>query len=554
MSTTDGSGNQRAAGRLAQLLGETIVHHAPWTADIDQEARWRHTNQWLDGLEAHTAGLVGPLLQRALDESDPPDEIKALLQEAIAPTAAFSAILEQIFLYGIVSQLISTSLQPFMQGVVNQLSTSAVASGISRPLDPATIATAAARGLEKGAKPTVTMPAWAASTAAENGMSEEDINLLASIVGLPPALQELFELYRRGVITVDEVKVGLKEGDFRDDWVDRAVKLAHTWLTPDDFVRAAVQEQMTYGDARTWAEKTGLDVSTNLPVDTGGTAATPDMFGLAYAISGRPPGPVQLGDMALRKIIGWHGTGADATTFQQGIAESDVKTKWTPALEQLMQYVPPPGTIGTLLERGAITKQQAEQYWEQRGVPPELAKGYAYVAEQQHIGQDKLLARTDITTALYDGIFTRQEAVDMLDLLGYRGQVADDIVEITQFRREIRSINAVVSRVESLYGSYRLDATHAKTALTTVGIGSEQADTLLKTWDVLRVTPIRLPTAREIGRAVKAGTITNPEGLVELERLGYEPRDAAIVLSSYSGAPVSPLPAPGGSVTGAAGL
>lgn len=542
--------NHRAASRLAQLLGETIVHHAPWSSRIDHEEKWRQTDKWLDGLEEHTAGLIGPFLERVLRQSNPPEEIATLLRQAIKPGAAFDAILEQIFLYGIVSNVISTSLQPFIQGVSNELNKAAVAEGISRPLDPATIATAAARGLELGGKPTVTMPEWAYEVAHENGINDNDMNLLASIVGLPPALQELFELYRRGVINLDEVKTGLREGDFRDDWVDRVTQLVHAWLTPGDFVRAAIQEQMPYGDAREWAGKVGLDVETGLPLEVGKTAATPDMFGLAYAIGGRPPGPVQLGDMALRGIIGWDGTGVDATTFQQGIAESDVKTKWTAALRQLMQYVPPPGTIGTLLERGAITKEQAVAYWKQRGVPDTLAQGYAYIAEQEHVGQDKLLAKAEITTALYDGIFDKAEAERMLGLLGYTGQVADDIISITLFRREIRAINQVVGRVGSLYESYRLDATHARAALHTVGVPDSQADALMETWEALRVAPIRLPAPREIGRAVKSGTITTTQGMEEMAKLGYEPRDAAIVLSAYSGAAVTPLPGAGESVTG----
>lgn len=539
-----------AAGRLAQLLGETIVHHAPWTSQVDAETRRRVTDEWLDGLEAHTAGFVGPFLQQILDNSDPPDAVKALFAEAIEPTAAFSAVLEQIFLYGIVNQVIGAAVSPFLQEVSNQLWASAVSTGVNVPTPPSVIATAAGRGLELGSKPTVTVPDWAYEQAAQSGISRADVDLQASIVGLPPALQELFELYRRGVINESEVREGLREGDFRDDWIDRTVNLVHSWLTPLDFVRAAVQAQMTYADAQEWATKTGLDTSTSLPLETSGTEATPDMFGLAFAIAGRPPGPAELGRMALRKIIDWTGTGADALTFQQGIAESDVKTKWTDALRKLTEYVPPPREIGTLLEHGAITKAQAVAYWEETGVPTELANGYAYVADQQHIGQDKLLAIGQVKTGYFDQIFSKEQALELLDDLGVRGDVATQTLEVIDFRREIQAINAVVKRVESLYGADKIDATHAKAALTTVGVPSDQADKLLATWGTLRVTPIHLPEPREIGAAVKFNTITQQEAIEALEALGYQPRDAAIVLSAHAEVQVTPLPAKGTTVTG----
>lgn len=542
--------SHKTAGLLAQLLAQTIVEHAPHTAEINETKKWEHLETWLEGLEKHAAGQVGPFLQKVLDNSDPPPEIKALIDEAISPPEQFSAVIEQIFVFGIVSQLLGVSVAPFLQGVSNDLYTAAVSAGISVPLTPATIATAAARGLQLGDKPTVSMPGWAYDEAAKSGVSKEDIDLQASIVGTPPAPQELFEMLRRKIISEADVKTGLKEGDTRDDWVDQLTQLAHGWLTPLDFVRAAVQAQMSYGDAQTWAEATGLDTSTHLPLETGGTEATPDMFGLAFSIAGRPPGPQELARMTLRGIIERSGTGADATSFQQGIAESDVKTKWTDALWKLAQYVPPPREVGTLLERGAIDHAQAISYWEMSGVPTELANGYAYMAEQQHVGQDKLLAKGQVLTGYFEQVFSKADAEQLLGLLGYRDQVAADMLALTDMRREIQAINFVVNKVKTLYVSYKISAVNAKRALDQIGVPAEQVTDLMGTWDAVRVAPVRVPSESSIGKAVKYGTLDQAEAMQALEALGYEPRDAAIVLSAESELPVKPLPPAGSTVTG----
>ena len=540
----------KTAGLLAQLLAQTIVEHAPHTAEINETKKWEHLEAWLEGLEKHAAGQVGPFLQKVLDNSDPPPEIRALIDEAISPPAQFSAVIEQIFVFGIVSQLLGVSVAPFLQGVSNDLYAAAVSAGISVPLTPATIATAAARGLQLGDKPTVSMPGWAYDEAAKSGVSKEDIDLQASIVGTPPAPQELFEMLRRKIISEADVKTGLKEGDTRDDWVDQLTQLAHGWLTPLDFVRAAVQAQMSYGDAQTWAEATGLDTSTRLPLETGGTEATPDMFGLAFSIAGRPPGPQELARMTLRGIIDRSGTGANATSFQQGIAESDVKTKWTDALWRLAQYVPPPREVGTLLERGAIDHAQAISYWEMSGVPTELANGYAYMAEQQHVGQDKLLAKGQVLTGYFEQVFSKADAEQLLGLLGYRDQVAADMLALTDMRREIQAINFVVNKVKTLYVSYKISAVNAKRALDQIGVPAEQVTDLMGTWDAVRVAPVRVPSESSIGKAVKYGTLDQAEAMQALEALGYEPRDAAIVLSAESELPVKPLPPAGSTVTG----
>ena len=539
-----------AAGKLAQLLGEVLIHHAPWTAEINEQAKERYTHKFLEGLESHIAGQVAPMLQKVLDATDAPPEIRSLIEEAIDPPAQFSAFLEQIFLYGIVSQIIGASVAPFLQGITNDVSAQAVSDGITRPVDPSVIATAAGRGLNLGDPPTTSVPDWAYTEAAKSGVGADDINLQASIVGLPPALQELFELQRRGLIDGDQVKQGLREGDFRDDWIDTIVGLEHAYLTPLDFVRAAVQDQMDYATAREWAATTGLDITTQVPIDTGGGDQTPDMFGLAYATAGRPPGPEQLARMTLRGIIDKDGTGAGETTFEQGIAESDLKTKWTESLWLLSQYVPPPDAVSSLLEKGAITTDQAVSLWEQDGVPAELASGYAYIANQQHIGQDKLLARGQVVTGYVDGLFSTDQATALLGDLGYRDDVAANILAIADFRREIQAINSVVRKISNLYANFRISAANAKKALLEVGVDDAQAQAVLSTWDAVRVEPVRVPSVSEIGAAVKYGTLTQAQALDELANLGYEARDAAIVLSAHAQAQVSPLPAPGDGTIG----
>jgi hypothetical protein len=483
--------------------------------------------------------------------------VRALLEEAISPTAALSATIEQIFLFGVVSNVISVAVAPFIQEVSNTLYQTAVGEGIARPLDPSVIATAVGRGLAYGGTPPVTPSADFYAEAAKSGVKAEDLDVMVATVGLPPSLQELFEMHRRAIIPTTgpdgaslTIETGLEQGDFKDDWIAAVSQLAYGWLTPGDFVRAAVEAQMDYSDAQAWAQKTGLDTTTALPLDTGGSEATPDMFGLAYSIAGRPPGPEQLARMALRNLIPWTGTGAGATTFQQGIAESDVKTKWTTALQDLSTYVPPPREVGTLLEHGAITEAQAATYWQQGGVTPDLATALATMTLQEHVGQEKLLAKGDILTGYFDQIFTNAQATELLGLIGYSGTVAEDILSIVDFRREVQAINSVVRKVGTLYQAFKISAADATTALDTVGVPGDQAANLLNTWNALRIAPVRVPSASDISKAFEYKTITQDEALAALAELGYQARDAAIVLSANAEAAIAPLPGAGSTTTG----
>lgn len=540
----------QSAGMLAQLLSDTLVKAQPHLAREHHAEGYRQLEDFLEGLEAHTATKIGPFLQEVFAGVDIPETLKPLIADAIGPEAQFSAIVTQLFLYGTVSQLLSTSLQPFLQQITNDLWVVAVNNGTSVPVSPAVLATAGARGLELGGPATVTLPDSAFQEAMKSGVSHDDLQLQANIVGTPPSPQDLFELLRRGIIQPADVETGLREGDTRDDWISRFAQLSHTWPSPLDFVRAAVQEQMSYSNAAEWANKTGLDTSTPLPIDASQNGGSDDMFGLLWAVAGRPPGPQELASMTRRGIIDQSGTGASATTFQQGIAESDVKTKWTDALFQLSQYLPPPEAISTLLEHGGIDKATAEAYWKQRGVPDELVQAYVYTTEQQHVSQEKLLAKGVISTAYFDQILTHEEAIDYLADLGYTGTIATTMLAVQDFRRDMTALNGVVRRVSTLYTADKLSATDAKAALVQVGISAAQADSILSTWEAVRERPVHLPTVSEIGGAVKYGTLTTAQALDELAALGYQGRDAQIVLSAHAEQQVGPLSPAGTGVTG----
>ena len=58
--------------RLAQLLGETVIHAAPYVQEHVQAARAQANHDFLEGLEQHSAGLMGPLLNSVVGAGEIP--------------------------------------------------------------------------------------------------------------------------------------------------------------------------------------------------------------------------------------------------------------------------------------------------------------------------------------------------------------------------------------------------------------------------------------------------------------------------------------------------
>ena len=283
LTSTSGVAHQ-STSKLAQLLGEVIVHHAPWTSEIREQARRRITDELLERFENYQAGNIGPIVDMILAGSDPPDEIAAFLRESANPTGLFGSLAQSFLIYGVGFSVASTVMQPFLQEVANTL----WADNTYKPLDPSILATMAVRGIDPDTTKITPVSDTIKAIAAMTGLSPQYMQAMVDATGMPPSPQDLFEMFRRSIIDLEDLARGLREGDTRDEWIPMFEKLAYTTPSPIDMVRAAVQEQLDYATANDLATQLGLE-------PPGYVADNPDWFEIMFHIAGRPPGPVEMG-------------------------------------------------------------------------------------------------------------------------------------------------------------------------------------------------------------------------------------------------------------------
>lgn len=574
----DQSAAHAGASKLAQLLGEVLIHHAPWTSQVAEETRRRVTGEWLDKLEEHSTGFIAPLVDRILAETDPPEEIKNLLEHVARPTAELGSFAQQFFVYGVLFNLASSVLAPFSQAMAN----AAWAAVEDRPLSAADLATMVVRGLDFGqiqvplegggaasdikAK-TGVAPGQKTSISARiseevgyTGVNVDRFNSLIGVTGMAPDMTTLFEMVRRGIISEADLAAGIKQGDIKDEWAPYVSMMRYVTVSPDELVAAALRGidpehpasvgvgisggggtgpgSASYENAKKWAHAVGLE-----PDDWIGN--NPDWFDMKFSTAGRPPGPVELAHAALRGFIPWNGTGAAETTFEQGIAESDVKSKWTPILRKLSEYYPPPGEVRSLLMHGGITTEQAEALWQADGISPEIAKAYAHLAEVEQITQDKALAKGDILTLVQEQLLDDQEATTALAQIGYTGANAATLVKLAHWRYNYEALRASVRTVGRYYETWKIDATGATKALVALGLGHDQATNLVKQLTVQRDATSPLPTSSAIASAFNYGVIHQDVAQSMLQDLGYSPWNAWLILSTRKHGPLPGEPTEG---------
>jgi hypothetical protein len=532
--------------KFASLLAETILGVAPHVQEHVQNARAEANHDFLEGMEQHVATLVGPMLRDYAANGTVPAELQPLLEELGVPTEQFTGIISQFFVFGVMFQLAGAMLGPFVQQVNNDV----WSAHPDRPLSPPDIATAVVRGFASGDSGGTTVPDWAIALAAQSGFDAEMFATQVGITGMAPALQLLFEMIRRGVIEEGELNgggttliSGIQQSDIRDPWIEAIAKLRYAPPSPTDLVAAAVRHQddtLPDGTDLSYWEKLAESLGLEPP---GWINANPNWFNMLYNISGRPLGPQEMGRLANRGQIPWRGLGSTEITFQQGIAESDIKDKWESAAELLEQYWPAVGEIGSLLREGGITESQAEAYWKAEGVPVELMGALKYVNTVQQITQDKALNVSAITTLLQENAISDQEALTLFAEVGYSGDNAEYLVESAHFRYELRALQRSVETISTNYVKRGLTATQANEGLQGLGMPESQITQLLDTLTLERNAEVQIPTVAQMASALYYGIVDYETALEFLVSQGYSEDNAWIVLSVRMHAPISPAPA-----------
>jgi hypothetical protein len=307
-----------------------------------------------------------------------------------------NGLLEQLVLWGLLNQVLSTATGPALTSLQQDVDSGHPVN----VLDPGTLAEAAVRGMSTIASAeadaaksgidaarfatlvdmaTVRIPpadlatavlrsyvtqAAAQTQATAQGWSAADFATLIDLAGDGIAPGDAVRAQQRGLIPdtgtgADSVSFdqAIAESRLHDKWGPVLTKLAAALLTPGDAADAVVRNFMSAADGADVAGKQGF------------TSAD---FETLVHLAGDAPAPGQLAEALRRKLIAESGTGADSTSFAQGIAEGRLAGKWTEVIKGLAMLWPTPVDALDAQVKGQITQDQANALYVQLGGDPQF--------------------------------------------------------------------------------------------------------------------------------------------------------------------------------------
>lgn len=307
-----------------------------------------------------------------------------------------NGVLEQLFLWGTVNQVIGTLSGP----ALTQLGQDVNAKHPIEVIDPATLADLAARGI-------VTVTAAQADAAASgiNGtrfgqllemhtvrlqpadlatlvlrsyLTAGDAQAIADPQGVDATMmaaltylagdalgpEQLAQAARRGIVPLSgtgpesvSYQQGIAESRLHDKWGPVLYALEQALLSPPDAAEAVIRNFLDAADGQAIAAKNGVDA---------------DTFTIMTHLAGDAPGPQQLAEALRRGAIPAAGTGPDSTSFAQGIAEGRLADKWAPVIKALAQEWPTPTDALNASVKGVFSAADGQAMYERLGGDPQF--------------------------------------------------------------------------------------------------------------------------------------------------------------------------------------
>jgi hypothetical protein len=394
----------------------------------------------------------------------------------------------------------------------------------------------------------VITPADAASAVVRHFMDQGQGEAEAAKSGIPPALfailthlsadapapGQLAEALRRGLIPdggtgPDAVSFtqGIAEGRLGDKWTAMIRGLAQEWPTPTDALAAGLEGQVPLDEAKALFERFGGD---------------PQYFQLLFNTRGNAPTPIEALELANRGIIPWTGTGPDTVSYQQAFLEGPWRNKWLDPYKALGEYVPPPETVRTLLEQGAIDTQQAAQLWAKSGLAQDTIQAYLQAALFNNAAATRGLTTGAVLDMYYTQLISQGDAKSLLDLFQVPASNADLLLAYVDMRRAITQVNTAVSRIRTLFVARKMGVDVATQALERLNVPQVSIDSIITTWEIEASVNVKTLTEAQIVDAQAAGIIDVDQAMTELQAIGYTPFDAWVLLSIKAKGPLPNQP------------
>lgn len=518
---TDGA---RLGGRIADLAAEARIKAAASIADHAEATKSRHITARLEQFEHELKPLMAEMFGDLADNEHAPPELKAALKAVTEPGHQVDFILQIVSFLSFLLQAVFRAGEPFTQQLMNHL----WEIHPEMPVSAQAAASAVIRGqltLQEGA-----------AEAALTGYNMSRFEILTNSGGLPPGVETLMAMHRRGIIGDDLFRRGVQQGDTKVEWADELLRLRYGPPGSGEAVAAAVEGHIDIGRLADLLGQNGID---------------PGFAQLMYDTHGRPPGPESMLDLFRRGLV-------DQGTVEQAIRESDIKNKYIPQIISGTYRPPTTGeavaaaveghidqnTMADIVQQNGIDRRWAGMLYDTAGRPPgaqemihlwrrgEVDQGAVEAAIRESDIKNKYIPailatkraippmRT-VVAMLRHGVITQARGLELLKDNGYVAEDAAAMVAEAASTKTQAEKDLAKGEVSALYGARAIDRPAAAGYLAKLGYDTGEQNLILGLVDSARSRRYKEAAGSRVRSLYTGHHISRATASTDLDKIGF---------------------------------
>ena len=346
----------------------------------------------------------------------------------------------------------------------------------------------------------------------ENGLSKEDVEMIFKASQSLLSLDQIRDLYLRGLISDDEVTGAYKRLGYQDTDIEKLKELFYYIPTVEDLVTMSVRECFDpdivahYGQDQDfpdsfleYAKKKGVSefwahkywqAHWNLP-------SISDGFEMLHR------GIISLDEM--KKLL----------------RTQDVMPYWRDKLIQIAYTPYYRVDIRRMYADGVLTEDDVLDAYQEIGYDLDKAKKLTEWTVKEYGKEVSDVTKSEILTAYYDYLIDEDTAKSYLKEIGLSDERADLEIEIINYRRHSHEQKEELKLIEEKYKAGLIDDTGVQDELGKLDLPSKQTEYLLTKWTRLKYHKTKQLTISQIHELFKKGIINDNELSNELANLGY---------------------------------
>lgn len=388
----------------------------------------------------------------------------------------------------------------------------------------------------------------AANEALGWGVSRERFGLMVAIAGSPPGVEQILDLWDRGVMTEAEVTQALRETRLKPKYVDKVKGLQRTLLSAEQLAAMEVQGVITHDQGVAGARRVSIE---------------PEDYDRLVRVNGLPPG-VQTGLTLLNRGL------LTEDQFRTLVRQGHTKTEYVDALLALRREILTPSEAAAMVVQSIIAPAEGARIaaaagisatdfdnmvkvrgrppgpgealeWLRRGILTEAE--FAQVIRESNVktkytgsyleALERLPTLVQIRSMFKAGTITEQRARDLLHKHGFAPDIVDAYLESTTQAKKATHHELTESQAIALYQSGLQKREPAKAALLRIGYDGADADELLDLADAQRVNAARRTALATIHRHFVAGQLDEQQVAIELDKIEVDPRVRDDLLAAW---------------------